>query len=106
MDTVISNQTLARVAGAAGIAGQVAAAYVLILIPALTVPSPANYAFFVAWFVLVGLAIAWWRSRPWRSFLVLVISVPVAGLLLMIGTQQLGLAPLRPTTQIRPPVRR
>jgi hypothetical protein len=93
METVVRNRTLARVAGAVGIIGQVAAAYVFLLYPALTVPSPANYVFFVAWVVLVGLAITWWRSHPWRSFLVPITSVPVAGLLLAAGTQYLGWRP-------------
>lgn len=93
MESVIGNRTAARVAGAVGIAGQVAAAYVFLLYPALTVPSPANYVFFVAWFVLVGLAITWWRSHPWRSFLVPIISVPVAVLLLATGTRFLGWRP-------------
>jgi len=40
------------------------------------VPSAANYGFFVVWFVLVSLTIAWWRQHPWRSFLVPIVSVP------------------------------
>jgi hypothetical protein len=90
MESPMSNATLARVAGAAGVAGQFAAAYVFVLIPALTVPSPVVYAFVIAWFVLLGLAILWWRSHPWRSFLVPVISVPSAFLMLALGSRFLG----------------
>ncbi len=93
MESLTSNRPLARVAGAVGIAAQLLGAYVFILFPALTVPSPANYAFFVAWFVLVALTIAWWRSHPWRSFLVPITSIPVAVLLLAAGTRFLGWAP-------------
>jgi hypothetical protein len=93
METVVGNRTLAHVAGAVGIIGQVAAAYVFLLYPALTVPTPTNYVFFVAWIGLVGVAIAWWRSHPWRSFLVPITSVPVAALLLAAGTQFLGWRP-------------
>jgi hypothetical protein len=93
MRSVIGNRTVARIAGVAGIVGQLLAAYVFLLYPALSVPSPANYAFFVAWFVLVVLAVAWWRSHPWRSFLVPIASVPVAVLLLAAGTRFLGWAP-------------
>ena len=93
METVISNRRLARVAGAAGIAGQVAAAYWFLLFPLLTVPSPEHYLFFVAWFVLVVLAIVWWRHHPWRSFLVPIVSVPAVILVLELGTRFLGWAP-------------
>ena len=93
MQSLTGNRTLARVAGAVGIAGQLVGAYVFILYPAHSVPSPANYAFFVAWFVLVALAIAWWRTHPWRSFLVPIASIPVAALLLAAGTRLLGWAP-------------
>jgi hypothetical protein len=70
MATMIGNSVLARMAGAMGIGGQVVAAYVFLLIPGLTVPSPQNYLFFLAWAVLLGLAIAWWWRHPWHSFLV------------------------------------
>ena len=93
MESLIDNRTLARAAGAVGIVGQFLGAYVFILYPALTVPSPFNYAFFVAWFVLVGLAIAWWRSHAWRSFLVPIVSIPVAVFLLAVGTRLLGWRP-------------
>jgi hypothetical protein len=93
MQTVIGNRTLAHVAGAAGIVGQFAGAYFFLLCPALSVPSPENYLFFVAWFVLVGLAIAWWRNHPWRSMVVPIVSVPVVILVLEIGMRFLGWAP-------------
>ena len=85
MATVIGNRTLAHIAGAVGITGQVAAAFIFVLLPALTVPSPENYLFFLAWVVLLGLAIAWWRQHPWRSFLIPIVSVPPVLLLLEIG---------------------
>jgi hypothetical protein len=93
MEPTIRNSTLAQVAGAAGIGGQLAAAYVFILLPGLTVPSPENYLFFLAWAVLLGLAIAWWRHHPWRSFLVPIVSVPPAWLLLEIGKRFLDWVP-------------
>jgi len=90
---VIGNRVLAHVAGAAGIAGQVAAAFPFLLIPLLTVPTPEMYLFFVAWVVLVVAAIAWWRQHPWRSFLVPIISVPAVYLVLEVGKRSLGWAP-------------
>lgn len=93
METVIGNRTLARVAGAAGIAGQIAAAYFFLLAPLLTVPSPENYLFAIAWVVLVGFAIGWWRHHPWRSFLVPIVSVPAVWLVLEIGYASLGWGP-------------
>ena len=93
METVVGNRALAHVAGAAGIVGQLAASYFFLLFPALSVPSPENYLFFIAWAVLVGVAIAWWRDHPWRSFLVPIVSVPIAVLLLEFGTRFLGWAP-------------
>lgn len=86
------HSTLARVAGATGIAGQVAAALPFLLIPALVVPTPANYLFYAAWAVLLVLAIAWWQHHPWRSFLVPVISVPLAYFVLALGERVLGWA--------------
>ena len=91
--TVIGNRTLARTAGAAGIAGQVAAALPFLLVPMLTVPSPEMYLFFLAWAVLIGLAIAWWRYHPWRSFLVPIVSVPAVLLVLELGERFLGWGP-------------
>lgn len=93
MGSMIASLTMARLAGTAGIAAQLAAAYVFLLIPGLAVPTPANYVFFAAWFVLVGLTIAWWRHHPWRSFLVPIVSVPVALLVIEMGTRALDWAP-------------
>ncbi|MDQ2966031.1 MAG: hypothetical protein M3R57_09315 [Chloroflexota bacterium] len=93
MTTVVRNDRLARIAGAAGVVAQLAAAYYFVLFPALVVPSPINYLFVAAWFVLVGLAIAWWRHHPWRSFLIPIVSVPVVIVLLELGVRFLGWAP-------------
>lgn len=93
MEAVVRNQTLARVAGSAGVVGQVAASYYFVLFPAMSVPSPANYLIVASWFVLMGLAIAWWRDHPWSSFLVPIVSVPIVLLVLWAGTRYLGWAP-------------
>jgi hypothetical protein len=92
MASMIRDRPLAHVAGAIGIAGQLASAYWYLLYPLLVVPSPASYLFFVAWFVLVGLTVAWWRSHPIRSLLVPIVSVPAAVAALWVGTL-LGWAP-------------
>ena len=92
METAIANSKVSHAAGAAGIAVQVASAYFFLLYPALIVPSPLNYLFFIAWFFLVGLAMAWWRHHPWRSLLVPVVSVPLVVLVLEIGISFLGWA--------------
>jgi hypothetical protein len=93
MEVVTGNRQLAHLAGTLGVVGQLAGAYVFLLYPALSVPSPANYGFFVVWFVLVSLTLAWWRQHPWRSFLVPIVSVPIAWVLLMIGFEFLGWRP-------------
>ena len=93
MASSIRDRPLAHVAGAIGIAAQLASAYWFLLYPLLVVPSPASYAFFVAWFVLVGLTVAWWRDHPIRSFFVPIVSVPVVVLAIWIGTTFLGWAP-------------
>ena len=93
MDGTVRDRTLARVAGAAGIIAQFAASYFFVLVPALSVPTPANYLIIASWFVLVGLAIGWWRHHPWRSFMVPIVSVPVVLLVLEFGTRFLGWAP-------------
>jgi len=91
--SAIGARPLAHVAGALGIAGQVASAYWYLLYPLLAVPTPASYAFFAAWFVLVGLTVAWWRHHPIRSFFVPIGSVPAVVFALWIGTSFLGWAP-------------
>jgi hypothetical protein len=93
MDGTVRDRRLARVAGAAGIIAQLAASYFFVLVPTLSVPTPANYLIIASWFVLVGLAIAWWRHHPWRSFLVPIVSVPVVLLVLEFGTRFQGWAP-------------
>ena len=92
-NAIANNRTISHAAGAAGIAVQVASAYFFLLFPALTVPTPVNYVFFVAWFLFVGLALAWWRRHPWRSLLVPVVTVPIVIVVLDIGTRFLGWAP-------------
>jgi hypothetical protein len=89
----LRNQRLAHLAGAAGVVGQLASAYYFLLAPALMVPPPATYVFFGVWSVLVGLALAWWRDHPWRSFLLPIISTPAAAFTLGLGERFLGWAP-------------
>jgi hypothetical protein len=87
------DRRLAHLAGVLGIVGQLASAYWYLLYPLLVVPSPASYLFFAAWFVLVGLTVAWWRHHPVRSFFVPIVSVPAVVFALWIGTTFLGWAP-------------
>jgi hypothetical protein len=84
---------LAHATGAVGIGGQVAAAFFFILLPAFTAPSPANYRFFVAWALLLGLAIAWWRHHALRSLLVPMVSVPLCLLPLEMGKRNWNWVP-------------
>lgn len=84
---------LAHLAGAIGIAGQLASAYWYLLYPLLIVPTPASYAFFVAWPTLVVVTIIWWRKHPIRSFFVPIVSVPIAVVTLEIGMTSFGWAP-------------
>ena len=72
---------------------RLASAYWYVLYPLLVIPSPASYAFFVAWFILVGLTIIWWRHHPIRSFFVPIVSIPVAVIAISIGTTLWGWAP-------------
>lgn len=89
----VQHGAMAHVAGAAGIVGHLAASYFYLLYPAMSVPAPANWAFYVAWAVLLGLAARWWRDRPWRSLLVPFVSAPTVIVLLGLGTRYLGWAP-------------
>lgn len=93
MERLTNGRKRARIAATLGVVAQVLGAYYFILLPALTVPSPANYLFFAAWPVLVGLTIAWWRDHPWRSFMLPVVSIPLANLVLEIGFRFWGWAP-------------
>ncbi|HET9522367.1 MAG TPA: hypothetical protein VFO73_15065 [Candidatus Limnocylindrales bacterium] len=89
----VEHGALAHIAGAAGIVGHLAAAYFYLLYPALSVPAPENYVFFVAWAVILGLAALWWRDHPWRSLLVPLVSVATVIVLLELGARYLGWAP-------------
>jgi hypothetical protein len=74
-----------RVAATVGVIGTVALAYVYVLMPMLVVPAPFTYAYVAAWFVMVGLSVAWWRRHPWRAF-----AIPFIGLIAGLVTIQLG----------------
>ena len=90
MQSIIENTALARLVGVIGVIGHVAAAFVYILLPALTVPFPAFYAFFAAW-VIVLLASIWWlRRHPWRSLVVVLIGFALAVGALILGERLLG----------------
>ena len=82
-----------RVAATLGVVGSVALAHYYVLLPALTVPTPATYLFVGAWFVLVILALAWWRRHPWRSFAVPIIGFVAVIVALWFGTTYLGWRP-------------
>ena len=90
MDGFLASDLVRRVAATLGVAGSVALAYVYVLLPALTVPAPATYAFYLAWVVLVVLSVAWWRSHPWRSLAVPIVALPVALAILWFGGEYLG----------------
>lgn len=93
MASLSRNHAVPRLAASFGVVAQIASAYVFLLYPALTVPSPEQYGFFVTWFALVVLTVAWWRAHPWRSFTVPLVSVPACALVLWVGTQYLGWGP-------------
>ena len=84
---------LRAIAGALGIAGSIASGFFFVLVPALTVPKPDMYLFFVAWLVPVGLSIRWWRSHPWRALLVPIVATGLAIAALWAGGTFLGWAP-------------
>ena len=93
MDAFVANQTVRRVAASLGVLGSLALAYYYLLFPALTVPSPAMYGFFAAWFVLVGLSLKWWSKLPWRSFAVPIVGLIAVLVVLWFGTTYLSWAP-------------
>ena len=93
MEVLARHEGTRRVAATLGVVASIALAYYYVLVPALTVPSPANYLFFAAWFVLVILAVAWWRRYPWRSFAVPIIGFVAVIAALWFGTTYLGWAP-------------
>jgi hypothetical protein len=93
VQSIVDSDRARRIAATVGVLGQVASAYWFVLYPLLTVPSPASYLFFGSWIVLVGVALAWWRRHPWRSFMLPLVSVPIAVLILEFGKQSLGWLP-------------
>jgi hypothetical protein len=92
MDSLLRNETARRVAATLGVVGSIALGYQYILVPLLTVPSPAKYGFYAAWLVLVGLSIAWWRRHPWRSFGTPIVGFIAAAAVLWFGGEYLGWA--------------
>ena len=85
MSAMTEHRLVDRIVATIGVIGSIALAYVYVLIPMLTVPSPFVYGFVVAWVVLVVASLAWWRRHPWRAFF-----VPLVGLVLGFGAIQLG----------------
>lgn len=90
MDRFLANAIVRRVVATFGVLGSVALAFFYVLVPALTVPSPAMYGFYVAWAVLVVLSLRWWSGHPWRAFAVPVIGLPVVLAVLWLGGEYLG----------------
>ena len=93
MASLVTNETMRRIAATLGVLGSLALAYFYILFPMLTVPGLARYGFYVAWIVLVGLSLKWWRSHPWRALAVPVVALIVVLPVLWFGGEYLGWAP-------------
>jgi hypothetical protein len=85
MEALAGHELARRVGATLGVVGSLALAFFYVLVPALTVPWPANYGFYVAWVGLVVLAIVWWRPYPWRS-----LAVPIVGLVAVLAALWLG----------------
>lgn len=90
MESRLRDERIRTVGATVGVVGALALAYQYLLIPALTVPYPAAYAFHIAWGVLVVLSIWWWRRHPWRSFLVPIVGLLVVMPILWFGGAYLG----------------
>ena len=94
MQSVVGNDagnvTLARLAAVAGIVGHIGALVLYVLLPFLVAPPLAVQAFTAAWFVVLGLALRWYRAHPWRSALLPVLGALIAGIIRILGEQQLG----------------
>lgn len=90
----IADHPLARgIAGALGVLGSIADGLYFVLYPMLTVPTPANYAFYLAWLVPLGLSVRWWRSHPWRALAVPIVAAVLVNLALRAGEAIFGWAP-------------
>jgi hypothetical protein len=85
MDSFRDSRAVQRVAATLGVVGTIALGFFYVLVPALTVPKPAMYAFDAAWLVLVVLSLYWWSPHPWRA-----LAVPVAGLVAVLAVLWLG----------------
>jgi hypothetical protein len=93
MDALVGNEMVRRVAATLGVVGSIALAFFYILVPALTVPEPTMYGFYLAWVVLVVLSLRWWRPQPWRSFAVPIVGLVAVLAVLWFGNSYLGWAP-------------
>jgi hypothetical protein len=88
--SIIENRSIARAAGIVGVLGHLVAVVVYIILPGLVVPYPALYAFEAAWVIVLVMSIVWLRDHPWRSAIVPLVGVVLAGAVRVLGEQYLG----------------
>ena len=90
MRSIIQNKTVARAAGTVGILGHLVAAIVYIVLPSLEVPYRALFVFEAAWVIVLIVSVWWLRANPWRSAVVPLVGVCLAGAARVLGEQYLG----------------
>ena len=87
--SIIENRSVARAAGIVGVLGHLVAVIVYIVLPGLEVPYPALFVFEAAWVIVLIVSIHWLREHPWRSAIVPLVGVVLAGVVRVLGEHYL-----------------
>jgi len=93
MQSIVGNQTVARVVATIAIVGHLLALLLYVLAPGLVAPARVVYGFAAAWVIVLALAVFWYRRHPWRSTVVVAVGAVLAQLVRVYGEQSLGWEP-------------
>ena len=90
VDNPAGNEKVARLVAAVAIVGHFFALVLYVLFPWLVAPPNAARAFAVAWFIVSGLTLFWYRHHPRRSAVLVIVAAVLVGIIRILGEQHLG----------------
>jgi hypothetical protein len=88
--SIIENRPVARAAGFIGVLVHLVGIFVYVVLPGLEVSYPTLFVFEAAWVIVLAVSIRWLRKHPWRSAIVPLVGVVLAGVARVLGEQYLG----------------
>jgi hypothetical protein len=88
--SIIENRSVARAAGIIGVLVHLVGIFVYVVLPGLEVSYPTLFVFEAAWVIVLVLSIRWLRDHPWRSAIVPLLGMVLAGVARVLGEQYLG----------------